>query len=603
MKLLRRCQRILILSLLSFSVIAPLVLVSHHPKIITSDGRREFIEDLWSRKWRDVEALNSIGQEAGEGLKEPKSIVLEDKKFHPREGNNSLDFGSKPNEVNNDTRFENDGKEEHSFNATGRQDNNVHGQSRGVRDVEIETKHPLSNRSTVKHDNSVRTAKSRSIDYKVKEIIDQLIRAKAYLGFAPPGSNSHLMKELRLRIKDLEHVVEDVTRDSELTKSALQKMKSMESSLVKAGNAFPDCSAMSSKLRAMAENAEEQVRMQKKQATYLLNLAASTTPKGFHCLSMRLTSEYFALQPSERLLPEQNKLHDTTLYHYAVFSDNVLACAVVVNSTISSAMEPEKIVFHLVTNSLNLPAMSMWFSLNPQGKATIEVLSMEDFKWLSTEYDLGWTMQNTSDPRFTSELNYLRFYLPNIFPSLDKVILLDHDVVVQKDLSGLWHVDMKGKVNVAVETCKESEVSFLRMDMFINFSDPLIADKFDSKACTWAFGMNVFDLRRWREENLTALYHKYLRLSNERPILKGGSLPFGWVTFYNQTTAVERQWHVLGLGHDSTVPQDDIEKAAVIHYDGVRKPWLDVGFGEYKEFWIKHTDFNNQYLQQCNIHW
>ena len=90
--------------------------------------------------------------------------------------------------------------------------------------------------------------------------------------------------------------------------------------------------------------------------------------------------------------------------------------------------------------------------------------------------------------------------------------------------------------------------------------------------------------------------------SNERPILKGGSLPLGWVTFYNQTTAVERRWHVLGLGHDSTVPLDVIEKAAVIHYDGVRKPWLDIGFGEYKELWSRHMDFNNPYLQQCNIH-
>lgn len=114
-------------------------------------------------------------------------------------------------------------------------------------------------------------------------------------------------------------------------------MKNMESSLVKAGHAFPDCLAMASKLRAMTENAEEQVLMQKKQASYLLNLAARTTPKGFHCLSMRLTSEYFALQPLERQLLEQQKLQDTKLYHYAVFSDNVLACAVVVNSTISSA--------------------------------------------------------------------------------------------------------------------------------------------------------------------------------------------------------------------------------------------------------------------------
>ncbi|XP_004146988.1 probable galacturonosyltransferase 6 [Cucumis sativus] len=602
MKFLRRCQRILILSLLSLSVLAPLILVSHRLKTITSIGQREFIDDLWSRKRRDIEALNSVGQEAGESLKEPKPIVFEDKDFQSKQGIKSLEFGSKPSKEQKDKRFEDGREKKHSYKETGRHDSNLHGQSRGVRDVEKETKYPQHNRSAAKRDKNARIAQSRSVDYKVKEIKDQLIRAKAYLSFAPPGSTAHLMKELRQRVKELEHAIEEVTCDSDLPKSALQKMKNMESSLVKAGHAFPDCSAMSSKLRAMTENAEEQVRMQKKQTTYLLNLAARTTPKGFHCLSMRLTSEYFALQPSEKQLLEQQKLHDTKLYHYAVFSDNVLACAVVVNSTISSATEPEKIVFHLVTNSLNLPAMSMWFLLNPPGKATIEVLSMEDFKWLSNEYDLGWKMQNSSDPRFTSELNYLRFYLPNIFPSLDKVILLDHDVVVQKDLSGLWHVGMKGKVNGAVETCQDTEVSFLRMDMFINFSDPVINKKFNNKACTWAFGMNLFDLRRWREENLTALYHKYLRLSNERPILKGGSLPLGWVTFYNQTTALERRWHVLGLGHDSTVLLDIIRKAAVIHYDGVRKPWLDIGFGEYKELWRKYIDFNNPYLEQCNIH-
>ncbi|KAG6575947.1 putative galacturonosyltransferase 6, partial [Cucurbita argyrosperma subsp. sororia] len=580
MKLLRRCLRILILSLLSVSVFAPLVLVSYRLKTITSIGRREFIDDLWSRP-RDVEALSSMEQEAGESLKGPRPIVFKDNDFQSREGINSLEFGSNPSKEHKDNRFEDEGEKNNSYKATGQHD-----------------------WGAVKRDKNARIPQSRSVDYKVKEMTDQLIRARVYLSFAPPGSNSHLTKELRQRIKELEHAVEEVTKDSALTKSALQKMKNMESSLVKAGHAYPDCSAMSSKLRAMTDNAEEQVRMQKKQVTYLVNLAARTTPKGFHCLSMRLTSEYFALPPpSERELLEQKKLlRDTKLYHYAVFSDNVLACAVVVNSTVSSAKEPERIVFHLVTNSLNLPAMSMWFSLNPMGRATVEVLRMEDFEWLSREYDLGWKVHNFSDPRFTSELNYLRFYLPNIFPSLDKVVVLDHDVVVQKDLSGLWHVDMKGKVNGAVETCQENEASFLRMDMFINFSDPLIADEFDSKACTWAFGMNVFDLRRWREENLTARYHEYLRLSNERPILKGGSLPLGWVTFYNQTTAVERRWHMLGLGHDSTVPPDDIEKAAVIHYNGAWKPWLDIGFGEYKGLWSKHMDFDNPYLQQCNIH-
>lgn len=112
----------------------------------------------------------------------------------------------------------------------------------------------------------------------------------------------------------------------------------MEATLDKASRVYPDCSAMATKLRAMAYNAEERVRLQKNQATYLVQLAARTTPKGLHCLSMQLTAEYFALQLEERQLPNQQKLHNPDLYHYAVFSDNVLACAVFVNSTISFAM-------------------------------------------------------------------------------------------------------------------------------------------------------------------------------------------------------------------------------------------------------------------------
>ncbi|KAH6756532.1 los glycosyltransferase 5 [Perilla frutescens var. hirtella] len=53
---------------------------------------------------------------------------------------------------------------------------------------------------------------------------------------------------------------------------------------------------------------------------------------------MRLTAEYFALKHEDRELPNKHKLQDPHLYHFAVFSDNVLACAVVVNSTISTAM-------------------------------------------------------------------------------------------------------------------------------------------------------------------------------------------------------------------------------------------------------------------------
>lgn len=89
---------------------------------------------------------------------------------------------------------------------------------------------------------------------------------------------------------------------------------------------------------------------------------------------------------------------------------------------------------------------------------------------------------------------------------------------------------------------------------------------------------------------------------NERPLWKAGSLPLGWIAFYDKTMALDRRWHVLGLGYDSAVRRGDIEQAAVIHYDGVMKPWLDIAIGRYKGYWSQYVKYDHPYLQQCNIH-
>ncbi|KAL3033397.1 hypothetical protein AAZX31_02G135500 [Glycine max] len=429
---------------------------------------------------------------------------------------------------------------------------------------------------------------------KVQEIKDQIILAKAYLKIAPPSSNLRL-RDLEQLTREMELAVGEAARDSDLSMSALQKRRHMEASLSKVYRAFPDCSAMGAKLHMMQRQAEEQVRSQRHQATYLVHIAARTAPKGLHCLSMRLTAEYFSLRPEERKLPNENKIHHPDLYHYAVFSDNVLACAAVVNSTISTAKEQEKLVFHVLTKSLNLPSISMWFLINPPGKATVHILSIDNFEW-SSKYNT-YQENNSSDPRYTSELNYLRFYLPDIFPALNKIVLFDHDVVVQRDLSELWNINMKGKVIGAIGTCQEGKIPFHRIDMFINLSDPLIGKRFDVNACTWAFGMNLFDLQQWRRHNLTVVYQNYLQMG----LWNIGSLPLGWLTFYNKTELLDRQWHVLGLGYSSNVDRNEIEQAAVIHYDGLRKPWLDIAMGRYKSYWTKFLNFDNIFLQQCNL--
>ncbi|ESW34492.1 hypothetical protein PHAVU_001G157200 [Phaseolus vulgaris] len=622
MKSWRWWQRTLILALLSLSVLAPLFLVSHRLNL-TPYARLEFQEDISSVTYRtDPLQLNAIEQEGAEELEEPKEVVYIEKKNGPI--NSSIQQKVNDSEESKIEGYRNNILERNEFNRNKRQDQkaqrkglfsvvgdenifnltvthnqsmHTHPQKTTDDNVEVTDKQSMP-RATQNHQIS-RPQSRRVSNQKVLEIKDQIIQARAYLGLASPGSSSHLVKELKLRIKEMEHAVGEATMDSDLSRSALQKMRHMAASLSKAVRAYPDCVAMTTKLRAMNHNAEEKIHSEQQEATYLVHLAARTTPKGLHCLSMQLTADYFALRPEDRKLPNENKINDPKLHHYAVFSDNVLACAVVVNSTISNAKKQGKLVFHVVTNSVNLPAIWMWFLLNPPGKATVHVQSIENFEWL-LKYNT-FKERSSSDPRYTSELNYLRFYLPDIFPTLNKVLLFDHDVVVQQDLSRLWNVNMKEKVIAAVGTCQEGETSFHRMDTFLNFSDPFIANRFDVNACTWAFGMNLFDLQQWRRQNLTALYHSYLQMGFKRQLWSTGSLPLGWLTFYNKSMILDRRWQILGLGYDSNVDKNQIERAAVIHFDGIRKPWLEIAMGRYKSYWTKFLKFDHPILQRCNL--
>ncbi|XP_024528428.1 polygalacturonate 4-alpha-galacturonosyltransferase [Selaginella moellendorffii] len=456
-------------------------------------------------------------------------------------------------------------------------------------------------------------------DSLIRALRDQLIMGKAYATLAQAQNNLRLLQELKVQTKEIQEILLEAETDSELPNSARSKIKYMGEILERAKAQHYDCTAMVKKLRAMLHATEQEGRMLKKQSVFLSQLAAKTIPKGLHCLSMRLSVEFYSLPPERRELPHQENLEDPNLYHYALFSDNVLATSVVINSTVSTAKDPRRHVFHLVTDKLNYGAMKMWFLANPPKGATVEVQNIGDFKWLNSSYcpvlrqlesvtmkEYYFRSNNPSvatglkyrNPKYLSMLNHLRFYLPEIYPKLDKILFLDDDIVVQKDLTPLWSINLRGNVNGAVETCG---ASFHRFDKYLNFSNPLISKSFDPNACGWAYGMNIFDLRQWRDRDITGIYHRWQDMNEDRTLWKLGTLPPGLITFYNLTYSLNKHWHVLGLGYNSEVKSKDIHSAAVIHYNGNMKPWLEIGMAKYKHYWSRHVMFDHPYLQQCNI--
>ncbi|GLT51886.1 hypothetical protein SLA2020_252610 [Shorea laevis] len=455
-------------------------------------------------------------------------------------------------------------------------------------------------------------------DSTVHLLRDQIIMAKVYISIANMKNNSDLLKELQTRLKESQRALGEATVDADLHQSAPKKTKAMGLVLSKAKGILYDCKSVTGSLRAMLQTADEEVRGLKKQSTFLSQIAAKTIPNAIHCLSMRLTIEYNLLPAGQRKFPRSENLENPNLYHYALFSDNVLAASVVVNSTVMNAKDPSKHVFHLVTDKLNFGAMNMWFLLNPPGKATIHVENVDEFKWLNSSYcpvlrqlesakmiDYYFKQTNLAsgssslkyrNPKYLSMLNHLRFYLPEVYPKLDKILFLDDDIVVQKDLTGLWSVNLHGKVNGAVETCGES---FHRFDKYLNFSNPNISKNFDPNACGWAYGMNMFDLKEWKKKDITGIYHKWQNLNEERTLWKLGTLPPGLITFYGLTHPLEKSWHVLGLGYSPSIDKRKIKNAAVIHYNGNMKPWLEIAMTKYQPYWTKYIKYDHPYLRSC----
>ncbi|KAJ6993208.1 probable galacturonosyltransferase 7 [Populus alba] len=448
-------------------------------------------------------------------------------------------------------------------------------------------------------------------DFMVNKLKDQLFVARAYYPtIAKLLSQEKLTNEMRQNIQELERILSESSTDADLPPQIQKNLQKMENVIAKAKTFPVDCNNVDKKLRQILDLTEEETNFHMKQSAFLYQLAVQTMPKGLHCLSMRLLVEYFKSSVHDKELPLSERYSNPSLQHYVIFSTNLLAASVVINSTAVHARESGNLVFHVLTDGLNYFAMKLWFLRNTYKEAAVQVLNVENvtlkyhdkeaLKSMSLPLEYRVSFHTVNNPpathlrtEYVSVFSHTHYLIPSIFEKLKRVVVLDDDVVVQRDLSDLWNIDMGGKVNGALQLCS------VRLGQLRTF---LGKGSFDENSCAWMSGLNVIDLARWRELDLTKTYWKLgQEVSKGTGSTEAVALSTSLLTFQDLVYPLDGVWALSGLGHDYGIDVQAIKKAAVLHFNGQMKPWLELGIPKYKQYWKRFLNRDDLFLGECNV--
>ncbi|XP_062188627.1 probable galacturonosyltransferase 7 isoform X2 [Phragmites australis] len=421
-------------------------------------------------------------------------------------------------------------------------------------------------------------------DSIVKRLKDQLFVVRSYYpSIAKLQGQDALTQEMKQNIQDHERVLSVSTVDADLPSFINKRIELMEQTIARAKSCTVDCINVDRKLRQILDMTEDEARFHMKQSGFLYNLGAQTLPKSHHCLSMR---------------------------HYVILSKNIIASSVVINSTVSSSKEPGNLVFHILTDAQNFYSMKHWFARNSYKKAALHVINYEavtleklpkySMRQLYLPEEFRVLIRSIKQPTESTRVAYLplfshsHFLIPEIFKYLNKVVVLDDDVVVQRDLSFLWNIDMGDNVNGAVEFCG------LKLGQARNL---LGKTAYDPKSCAWMSGVNLINLDKWREHNVMENYlllMKKFKFKGEGS-LRAAAFPLSLLSFQHLIYPLDEKLTLAGLGYDYGIDEDVARRSASLHYNGNMKPWLELGIPDYKKYWKRFFIQGDRFMDECNV--
>lgn len=289
-------------------------------------------------------------------------------------------------------------------------------------------------------------------------------------------------------------------------------------------------------------------------------------------------------------------MNDTTLdkINVALAADNNYAqhVAVVMASIIANTSDPNRLCFYLLSDGIAADKIAKLQATLAGTGAKLVVCDLSSYKGFEKLYTSG----------HISKAAYFRLDMANILPNnVKKVIYMDVDLLVFKDIAELWNFDMQRKAIAAVP-----DYGIMASKRLMHQKHEVIGLATNKKY--FNSGVVIMDLAQWREHDYSS---KVIELA------ANGNFPHHDQDalnklFMDNWSELPLTWNVIPPVFDllpkvlfnSCFRQSAIQarkNIAILHYAGRYKPWefiIKEGFNDRYYNYLKNTAFANELMPQ-----
>lgn len=210
----------------------------------------------------------------------------------------------------------------------------------------------------------------------------------------------------------------------------------------------------------------------------------------------------------------------------------------------------------------------------------------EDFKQLKNIIDIIYNKETTKSPKssiWKEELPamYSRMLIPTIFKNYDRVLWLDGDIIVLKDLHELFKIDMEGYpcAGTVVGRPPPNEIEYQKY-MPHQLDEPEKYPEYKNIIAIQS-GVILFDIKKWNELNLTDKMNKIFNRNIKFKFVVQGLLG---AVLEGKFKVLDCSWNFKPFFQYSNI------KPKIVHFIGEgSKPWLSKVL--WHKMWYKY--YNN----------